>query len=57
MMKNKGSVQITMFDLEDEYLLMLKDIFDTIPRIYQDYVVASDFVNIALKDPQILAIS
>ena len=36
---------------------MLKDIFDTIPRVYQDYIVASDFVSIALKDPQILAIS
>jgi SepF-like predicted cell division protein (DUF552 family) len=35
----------------------LKDIFDTIPRIYQNYIVINDFVSIAQKDPQILAIS
>jgi hypothetical protein len=36
---------------------IIKDIFDTIPRVYQDYIVANDFISIALKDPQILAIS
>lgn len=37
-------------------MLIIKDIFDTIPRIYQDYIVVNDFINIAMKDPQILAI-
>ena len=35
---------------------MLKDIFDTIPRVYQEYIVVQDFVAISLKDPQILAL-
>jgi hypothetical protein len=35
----------------------LKDIFDTIPRIYQNYVVVNDFISIAEKDPQVLAVS
>jgi len=35
---------------------LLKDIFDTIPRIYQDFVISKDFVSLALKDPQILAL-
>ena len=46
-----------MFDIEEEYLFILKDLFDTIPRVYQEYIVATDFVSIALKDPQVLAIS
>jgi len=37
-------------------LLILKDIFDTIPRVYQNYIVSQDFVAIAMKDPQILAL-
>ena len=37
-------------------MLILKDIFDTIPRIYQDYIVVNDFIHIAMKDPQVLAI-
>jgi hypothetical protein len=35
----------------------LKDIFNAIPRIYQDYIVSADFVQSALRDPQILALS
>ena len=35
----------------------MKDIFDTIPRIYQNYVVVNDFISIAEKDPQVLAVS
>ena len=45
-----------MYDIEPEYLLILKDIFSTIPRVYQDYIVTNDFVSIAVKDPQVLAI-
>jgi hypothetical protein len=26
-----------------------------VPRVYQDYLVASDFIAIAMRDPQILA--
>ena len=46
-----------MFDIEPDYLLILKDIFSTIPRVYQEYIVTNDFITIALKDPQILAIN
>jgi hypothetical protein len=46
-----------MFDIEEEYLIILKDIFDTIPRIYQNYIVVNDFVGVSIKDPQILALS
>lgn len=37
--------------------MLLKDIFNTIPRIYQDYIVSADFVQTSMKDPQILALS
>ena len=43
--------------MEEDHLLLLKDIFSTIPRIYQEYIIANDFITIALKDPQIFAIS
>jgi polyphosphate kinase len=57
-LKKEGtSNEIEMFDVEEEYLIILKDIFDTIPRIYQNYIVVNDFVSIAQKDPQVLAIS
>lgn len=46
-----------MFDIPEEYLLLLKDIFNCIPRIYQDYIVSTDFVQTAMRDPQILALS
>lgn len=36
---------------------MLKDIYNALPRIYQDYIVSQDFVQNALRDPQILAVS
>lgn len=37
--------------------MLLKDIFNTIPRIYQDYIVSADFIQTCIKDPQILALS
>ena len=37
--------------------MMLKDIFNSLPRIYQDYIISVDFVQAALRDPQILALS
>ena len=36
--------------------MLLKDLFDTIPRVYQDYVVSNDFVMMAMKDPLIMAV-
>jgi hypothetical protein len=55
--KDSSSHEIELFDIEEEYLFILKDLYDTIPRIYQNYIVANDFINLALKDPQVLAIS
>lgn len=34
--------------------MILKDIFDTIPRVYQDFIVIRDFVQTALKDPLVM---
>lgn len=55
--KQKKSKEIEMFDIPEEYLLLLKDIFNSIPRIYQDYIVSADFVQTAMRDPQMLALS
>lgn len=35
--------------------MILKDIFDSIPRVYQDYIVTSDFIQTALMDPLVLS--
>lgn len=44
-----------IYDIETEYLDTLKDIFDTIPRVYQDFIVTGDFVQQALMDPLVLS--
>lgn len=35
--------------------MILKDIFDTIPRVYQDFIVVGDFIQTALMDPLVLS--
>ena len=35
--------------------MILKDVFDTIPRVYQDFIVTADFIQTALVDPQVLS--
>lgn len=47
----------TIFDMPNEYMLLLKDIFNSIPRVYQEYIVSMDFVQGCLRDPQISALS
>jgi hypothetical protein len=57
--KTKGETTLTnevdFFDIEEESLLILKDVFDTIPRVYQDFIVTADFIHAALIDPQVLS--
>jgi len=38
-------------------LSILKDIYDMVPRMYQNYIVVNDFINLASRDPQVLALS
>lgn len=40
------------FDVEN-YLDLLKTVFDTVPRIVKDYVYRNDFVEMALRDPRV----
>lgn len=35
--------------------MTLKDIFDTIPRVYQNFIVTGDFIQTALIDPLVLS--
>ncbi len=35
--------------------MILKAIFDSIPRVYQDYIVTGDFIQTALIDPLVLS--
>ena len=55
--KRNDSTECTVFDLPDEYLQLLKDIYNGLPRIYQDFIVSADFVQGCLRDPQILTVS
>lgn len=43
-----------MFDLEEEHIQTLKDLFDTLPRVYQDFIVTKDFIQSAIMDPLVL---
>ena len=36
---------------------MIKDIFDGIPRVYQNYIVVMDFVEACRRDPQFKSIA
>lgn len=41
-----------IFDMDAEHLELLKDIFDRVPRVYQNYIAAIDFVEECRRDPQ-----
>ncbi|KAL4511608.1 hypothetical protein ABPG72_012453 [Tetrahymena utriculariae] len=52
------SQEAKTFDISEEYLLLIQDVFDMIPRVSTalDYVSTTDFVIAAKKDPQIRSI-
>jgi hypothetical protein len=33
-----------VFDIDEENLVLIKDIYDGIPRVYQNYIVIMDFI-------------
>ncbi|KAL4471381.1 hypothetical protein ABPG74_008274 [Tetrahymena malaccensis] len=53
-----SSEEAKTFDISQEYLLLVQDVFDMIPRVSQalDYVSTTDFVIAAKKDPQVRSI-
>ena len=53
--KNETSFEAVTFNIDDENMQILKDLFDTIPRVYQDFIVAADFIQTALLDPLVLS--
>jgi hypothetical protein len=48
--------EVGIYDIEPEYLQLLQDTFNSIPRIYQDYICVVDFLEVCRKDPQIISI-
>ncbi|EAR94644.1 hypothetical protein TTHERM_00052590 (macronuclear) [Tetrahymena thermophila SB210] len=53
-----SSQEAKIFDISEDYLLLIQDVFDMIPRVSTtlDYVSTTDFVIAAKKDPQIRSI-
>lgn len=45
-----------LFDVYPDYLQLLLDTFNSVPRVYQDYICTKDFLEVCRTDPQIQAL-